>query len=137
MKTWVRNKSFDAIDSQLDQLNILSLQSRIFQRVVHFFANKFYNLNSSDDLSCCLELINSSHRYNLRASITKIFKEDRTNTKYGDLTYKNFFTRLFNNFKINIFTLNFESFLNLIKEQSSYFIKSFLFFVNKFDFFIN
>ena len=134
------DKTHDEINHYLANYNISSFHHRFAERVLSFLHKIIHVNNSPSQLKKWIRptiLLNS--QYALRSNQKTVFETFRSNSKYGDITFQNFFSKLLNNIDfINSFNknfLNFQKQLDSIKIMSV--IKTFFKLANKFDTHLN
>ena len=94
-------KTHDEINEFLKSYNLFSFHHRVTLRLLLFLHKICYSINSPVLLNKWLLPSSKTSTYNLRYK--QVFDIDRCYTNYGDLTFKNMFTRYLNK-------LNFDSF---------------------------
>ena len=109
-----------AINEVLSSLRLSSFQSRVFVKLASFAFSIKKAPNAPVDLKAQLAENNTSSRYAFRESTKLTIVPDRAFKKYGELTFKNFFSNFFNKIKnINSIFLNY-NFLQI--NQLKYFL---------------
>ena len=113
------NKSHDEVNEVLKQYGLFSFQHRIAFRLT-LFANKIIKLNSSPKLlKSWLEPVEACNvRYSLRSNNTIGFISDKILKKFGDLTFKNFFSKFLNHIGYNNISVEFNILRNNLIHSS-------------------
>jgi len=102
------------INSFLRPYNLWSFQSRLLIKLSCFAFNILKAPNSPTDLKAQLIPQTSLDKYTLRDSTRLNFVPERSNCKYGDLTFKHFYVNLFNKIPLQ-FTVFDEFLFNQLK----------------------
>jgi hypothetical protein len=113
------NKTHNEVNEFLKEFGLFSFQHRLTFRLV-LFANKIIQLNSSPKLLKSwlepVELCNT--RYSLRSNNSIGFTSDKILKKFGDITFKNFFSKFLNKIGYNNICVDFNSLRNNLIHSS-------------------
>ncbi len=106
-------RSQDEIDKTLYKYGLDSFHQRILKKIFIFSYKILNNKSSPIQLQKWLNIktLNNNY-YNLRSNNTNVFSCDKSNTKYGDKTFKNIFSKILNFFDIKFLFLNYREFVN-------------------------
>jgi hypothetical protein len=104
-------KSHDLINLDLKEHNLFSFHHRLVFRLISFIHKILFNFNSPVQLKSWLVInVNKELGVSLRSNDTQSFCVPKTKSKFGDMTFKNFFSRFLNKLNFSLFTHNFEKF---------------------------
>ena len=105
-------KTHDEINIFLSIYNISSFHHRFAERILTFIHKIIYVRNSPSLLKTWIQptvLFNDAHE--LRSNQKRCFQVNRINSKFGDFTFQNFFSKFLNNIDfINVFDRDFRKF---------------------------
>ena len=97
-------QSHEQINKSLKEYNLFSFHHRLVVRLLLFINKILFLTNAPKQLKEWLVLNNKQvSGVCLRSDYAKNFKIEKTLTKFGDLTFSNFFSRLLNMLKFNEF----------------------------------
>ena len=92
-----KEQSHEQINTFLEQYNLFSFQHRLTFRLSLFLHKIIYDNKSPVQLKTWLTPeVQNNVVYSLRSNNNKLFNISKSFSKFGDLTFKNFFSRLLN-----------------------------------------
>ena len=118
----------------------MSFHHRILFKLASFSFKIKYNSNSPVILKECLHEERASNDIRTRSKNWLLIKPDKCSSKYGDRTFKNFYSAFYNKIKLNrvLFKINdFLKFKSFFFENFETIFLNFMEIFNFFDFFIN
>ena len=94
------NKTLNEINNFLKGYKIFSFHHRFTFRLSIFFHKIIYGKDSPVQLKKWLNLQEKNEKHNLRSNNCEILDLDKSNNKYGDVTFKNFMGKFLNSIKL-------------------------------------
>ena len=134
------DQTHDEINCFLSNYNISSFHHRFIERVLSFLHKIIYVKNSPTQLKNWIRpTILSNNQYALRSNQKTVFQTYRSNSKFGDITFQNFFSKFLNDVDfVNCFDKNFLVFQKQLDSMKiSSVIKIIFKLANKFDTHVN
>ena len=128
------------IHSYLASYKLNSFHHRIFIKLLFFGFNTKNCAGSPISLQQKLQQHKASHAYNLRKSSVKLLKSERCHTKYGELTFQNFFARFYNNISFNrmlFVIIEFKTFKHILFNNIDSIVNQFVHFFPRFNFLLD
>ena len=132
--------SSEEINTILSKYKLISFHQRILFKLASFSFKSKYNSNSPLVLKECLNEDKTSNDIRARSKNCLLIKPDKCSSKYGDRTFKKFYSAYYNKIKLNrdLFKINdFLKFKTFFFENFETIFLNFIKIFNFFDFFIN
>ena len=134
------DQTHDEINCFLSNYNISSFHHRFIERVLSFLHKIIYVKNSPTQLKNWIRpTILSNNQYALRSNQKTVFQTYRSNSKFGDITFQNFFSKFLNDVDfVNCFNKNFLVFQKQLDSMKITSVIKIIFkLANKFDTHLN
>jgi hypothetical protein len=128
------DKSHSLINSFLQKDNLFSFHHRLTSRLLTFIHKISFSPNSPFQLKEWLKpitVLNTS--YNLRSNNKTVFVPKRTSTKFGDMTFFNFFCKYLNNINFLSFSKTFTVFLTQMNNSLDIYLFNLIDLIPKFN----
>ena len=104
-------KSHQLINLDLKEHNLFYFHHCLVFRLISFIHKILFNFNSPVQLKSWLVTnVNKELGVSLRSNDTQSFRVPKAKSKLGDMTFKNFISRLLNKHNFSLFIHNFEEF---------------------------
>ena len=115
------NKSNSEINNELKAYGLMSFHSRLTYRLLSFATKIKLQTKPTELFEWISNLQAKNTKYNLRSNQLEIVTTNRTNSKFGDITFNSTFGKIINHFKnkikYNIFINNFNESKKIICEN--------------------
>ena len=133
------NLNANEINNLLEPYGIQAFEYRIISKIILFIAKISCNDSAPFEMKQAIQFDSQvNHSYNLRSNGEEIVAVSRVRSKYGDLMFKTFATKVINKFKtLNFFNNNFINFKKQLNNNLNISIDKFINLMPKFRLHVN
>lgn len=133
------NLNANEINNLLEPYGIQAFEYRIISKIILFIAKISCNDSAPFEMKQAIQFDSQvNHSYNLRSNGEEIVAVSRVRSKYGDLMFKTFATKVINKFKtLNFFNNNFINFKKQLNNSLNISIDKFFNLMPKFRLHLN